>query len=52
MLMYMMTLGESSIFEKFLENIIQFGWLGTLTSSSPSQFFELGNEWMKDHEGS
>jgi len=52
MLMYMITLGESSIFEKFLENIIQFGWLGILTSSSPSQFFELGNEWMKDHEGS
>ena len=41
--MYVMTLGESLIFNKFLENIIQFGWLDTPTSSSPLQFFELDN---------
>ena len=52
MLMYVMTLGESSIFDKFLENIIQFGWLDTSTSSSPLQFFKLGNKWIKDYEGS
>ena len=52
MLMYVMTLGKSSIFDKFLENIIQFGWLDTSTSSSPLQFFKLGNKWIKDYEGS
>jgi len=44
-----MTLEESAIFEEFLENIIQFGWLDTSTSSSPSLLFELG---MKDYNGS
>jgi len=40
------------MFEEFLENIIQFGWLGTPTSSSSSLLFELGIEYMKDHDGS
>ena len=52
MLMYVITLGKSSIFDKFLENIIQFGWLDTSTSSFPLQFFKLGNKWIKDNEGS
>ena len=47
-----MTLEESMIFEKFLENIIQFGLLGTPTSSSPSLLFKLGMEHMKDYDSS
>ena len=52
MLMHIMTLGESSIFEGFLEKVIQFGWLDTPTSSSSLQFFELSNKKMKDYEDS
>jgi len=51
MLMYIMTLDESSEFEKFLEKVIQFGWLGTSISSS-SLFFKLGSKHMKDHDNS
>jgi len=45
-----MTLGESMTFEEFLENVIQFGWLGVSTSSFPSLLFELGMECMKDYD--
>lgn len=37
-------------FEEFLENVIQFGWLGVSTSSFPSLLFELGMECMKDYD--
>ena len=40
------------MFEEFLENIIQFGWLGTLTRFSPFLLFELGIEHIKDHDSS
>ena len=47
-----MTLRELQIWEEFLENIVQFGWLGTLTNSSPSQLVELGIDCMKVQDSS
>ena len=47
-----MILGKSSEIIEFLEKVVQFGWLETPTSSSPLLFFELGIEYIKDHENS
>jgi len=40
--MYTITLGDSETHDKVLEKVVQFGWWGTLTSTSPSQLVELG----------
>jgi len=47
-----MTLEESWQFEGFLENIVQFRWLGTPTNFSPSLLDGLGIEHIKFHSGS
>ena len=35
----------------FLENVIQLGWFGIPTNTSPSLFVELGIEWMAVQDG-
>ena len=45
-----MILSKSSPFKRFLEKIIQFGWLRTPTNSSPLQFFKLGSNYIKDYK--
>jgi len=47
-----MTLGGSLSREKGLENVIQLGWLGTPTNSSPSQLVELGIDLIEDYDSS
>ena len=45
-----MTWGKSSAHEEFLENMVQFGWLGILTSSFSSQLKELGIDQIIDQD--
>ena len=52
LLMYMMTLGKSSEFDRFLEKVIQLGWLEMPTNSSPSILEELGIDHMNDYSSS
>jgi len=47
-----MTLRESLSCKKSLENVVQLGWLGTPTNSSPSQLVELGIDLIEDYEDS
>jgi len=42
MLMYMITLGELSVFGDDLAKVVQFGWWQVPTRGSPSQFEEQG----------
>ena len=51
MLMYITTLGESFAIEEFLEKVIQLGWFGTPTNSSPSLLFELSIKQMVIYKG-
>jgi len=48
----MMTLGKSSEFDRFLEKVIQLGWLEMPTNSSPSILEELGIDHMNDYSSS
>ena len=53
-----MILSKSLLFKRFLEKIIQFGWLRIptnsssliSTNSSPLQFFKLGSNYIKDYK--
>jgi len=47
-----MALRESVAWVEFLENVVQFGWLGTPTNSSSLQLEELGMNHIKDQDGS
>ena len=49
---YMMTLGESFTELDSLAKISQFGWLGTPTKGTPSQFPELGIDLIVVQDGS
>ena len=51
-LMQIKTLGESLSWARFLEKVVQFGWLGISTNSLPSLFLELGMDCMNDQDGS
>jgi len=50
--MYVMTLEDSEAHTEDLANIVQFGWWGTPTNTSPSQLVELGIDWIIDRGGS
>jgi len=52
MLMYTMTLGDLETHNEVLEKVVQFGWWGTPTSTSPLQLVELGMDWITDQRGS
>jgi len=47
-----MALRESVAWVEFLENVVQFGWLGIPTNSSSLQLEELGMNHIKDQDGS
>ena len=47
-----MALRESVAWVEFLENVVQFGWLGTPTNSSSLQLEELGMNHIKNQDGS
>jgi len=47
-----MTLKELPTWEEFLENVDQFGWLGTPTNSFSLQLVELRMDCMTDQDGS
>jgi len=49
MLMYVITLGESSVFGDDLAKVVQFGWWQVPTRGSPSQFEEQGIFQILDH---
>ena len=48
-LIYVMTLGASWVFDGFLEKVIQLGWLEIPTKSSSSLLEELETEHIIDH---
>ena len=50
--MYMITLDESSEFDRFLEKVIQLEWLGMSTNSSSSILEELRIDYMNDQDSS
>ena len=52
MLIYIITLGKLFDLEGFLEKVIQLGWFGTSTNSSPFLLLELGIEQIVVHNSS
>ena len=51
-LIYIMTLEESFVFERFLEKVVQFGWFVTFINSSPFLLLKLGIVYIKDYNSS
>jgi len=52
MLIYMMALGESSVFGDDLAKVVQFGWWQVPTRGSPLQLEEQGTFRISDYGGS
>ena len=49
--MYIMTLGESSVFGDNLSKVVQLGWWQVPTKGSPSQLEEQGTFQISDYAG-